>query len=98
MRPYVHVTMGATAANEVYYAKFEKDLHRSVTPGPSSVVTTASVVAYTGSGGSLDPAFPCIFEHNDFGPFPFSGLVQNSSGMTKFAGLGAGTGAIIIDP
>ena len=97
MRPYVHVTLGATAANEVYNALFSKNLHRSVTPGANNVVTTAGCIGYTASAGALSASFPCQIEHNAFGPVPPNGLAQNTTGFTKYAGF-TGTGAVIIDP
>lgn len=94
MRPYVHVNLGAGAANEVWNALYEKNYHRTVT-GPGT--TTASVIAYAASGGSLSPSFPCRFHRNDFGPATPDGITQNSTGFVKFSGL-AGTGAEVLDP
>jgi hypothetical protein len=91
-RPYVHVNLGAGSANEVWSTVFEYNLHRSVTgAGP----TTASVIAYTASGGSLSPSAPVQLLHNDLSGA--DGVTQNSASLTKFAGF-SGTGAVIVDP
>jgi hypothetical protein len=90
MRPYVHVTMGAGSANECWSPLFEQNYHRSVT-GPG--VTTASVIGYTASSGAVARA---RLIRNDFGPMPADGLVQNSTGLAKFAGMPGDT--TILDP
>lgn len=94
MRPYVHVNLGSGAQNEVWNATIEKNYHRSVT-GPQA--TTASVIAYAASNGSLSASFPVHIKNNDFGPMPVDGVTQNSSGLIKFSGFSGG-GAEIIDP
>jgi hypothetical protein len=93
MRPFLHVNLGAGSAGEVYSAVFEYNLHRTVT-GPAK--TTASVIAYDASAGSLSPSAPVQLLHNDLSGA--DGITQNSSALLKFVSLGSGTGAIVVDP
>lgn len=96
MRPLVHVNM----QNQVWNLTAQKNFHRSVNgrQGTPPVPTTADCYAYDASVGAVIPDFPCRFTSNDFGFGPFDGLAQNSTGLRKYVGLGAGTGAVIIDP
>ena len=94
MRPPVHVTLGSGATSEVWNAVFEQNYHRTVT-GPGT--TTAAVIAYDASVGSLYPELPVHLLHNDFGLSPPDGLSQNSTGLLRYVGF-SGTGAEIADP
>jgi hypothetical protein len=88
MRPYVHVSLGSGPSNEVVAPHFEMNYHRTVT-GPDP--TTASVIAYTASGGAVSLA---RMIRNDLSYA--DGVTQNSSGLTKYAGFPADT--TIVDP
>lgn len=79
MRPWVHVSLGGGPTNEVWDILFEQNFHRTVM-GPAQ--TTATVIAYTASTGSVVGA---RFIHNSLGYR--DGINQNSTGLRAYVNM-----------